>query len=171
MPPKSGAYLPKIVAPNGALVKNINAPNEFSGARIYLTCARARTRCGVLIFQNMDCVKIVLQVAIIFGCAFFGEAVKALLGVPVPACLIGMGLLFALLCAGIVKPEHIRQTAGLLIAVFPVMFVAPAVGISAYANEAKVMLVPICAAVFFTTILCAVMTGKVSQKIIEKKSK
>ena len=119
----------------------------------------------------MNPVKFIFQVAVIFGCTLLGELAKHLLPFEVPSCIYGMAVLFALLYFRVLKPKYIRETSYFLISLFPLMFVAPAVGVSAHFSEFGAMLIPVCCAVFFTTILCAVLTGKVSQKMIQRKAR
>ena len=52
-----------------------------------------------------------------------------LLPMPVPASVYGMALLFFCLCLHVVKEEQIAETAEWLLAVMPVMFIGPGVGI------------------------------------------
>ena len=58
-----------------------------------------------------------------------GELLQALIPLPIPAAIYGLVLLLTALCTGLLKAEHIRETAQFLIAVMPLLFVAPAVSI------------------------------------------
>ena len=72
--------------------------------------------------------KYLSQFCIILGFTLAGEALQRLLPLPVPASVYGLALLFLALCLGLVKTEQVKDAAGFLISVMPVMFVAPAVG-------------------------------------------
>ncbi|MCE2603849.1 CidA/LrgA family protein, partial [Pseudomonas aeruginosa] len=48
---------------------------------------------------------------------------------PIPASIYGLVILLVLLLTGIVKVGHIKETSDFLIAVMPLMFVPPAVGL------------------------------------------
>ena len=66
------------------------------------------------------------QLCIILGFTLAGEALQRLLPLPIPASVYGLVLLFLSLCAGIVKPEQIRQVSAFLISIMAVLFVSPA---------------------------------------------
>ena len=73
--------------------------------------------------------KYLRQILIIGGITFAGEMLHFLLPMPVPASVYGMALLFFCLCLHVVKEEQIAETAEWLLAVMPVMFIGPGVGI------------------------------------------
>ncbi len=73
--------------------------------------------------------KILMQFAVIFVICLAGEALAALLPLPFPGSVMAMALLFALLCAGLVKLRHIEQAADFLIANMAFLFVPLVVGI------------------------------------------
>lgn len=115
-------------------------------------------------------IKYIFQFAVLAGCACCGELLRVAFLPNAPASLLGMAVLFILLCLKILKPQHIREASYFLISIFPLMFVAPTVGLAEHFAEFSQMAIPLFCAIFGTTILCAVTTGKVSQKIIERKS-
>lgn len=69
------------------------------------------------------------QGLLIFGFTLLGEALHALLPLPIPAAIYGLVFLFAALCLKIVKVEHVKQFSGFLLTLMPMMFVAPAVNL------------------------------------------
>lgn len=69
--------------------------------------------------------KYVCQLGIILGVSFVGEALAYALPLSVPASVWGLVLMLALLMAGVLRPEHIRETAESLISLMPLMFVPP----------------------------------------------
>ena len=73
--------------------------------------------------------KYVFQFLRILAFCFLGEALRILLPLPVPASIYGLVLLLAALRAGLVRLDQVREAAGFLIAIFPLLFVPSAAGI------------------------------------------
>lgn len=73
--------------------------------------------------------RVLLQMAVIFGLWMLGEAVSRGLGIPVPGSIIGMVLLFVLLCTKVIKLEWIEQASGFLLDNMGILFVPIGVGL------------------------------------------
>ena len=73
--------------------------------------------------------KYITQFLIILGFSFAGEAIHALLPLPIPASVYGIVALFAALEFKWVKVSHVREVSTFLIAAMPVMFIPAAVGL------------------------------------------
>jgi len=58
-----------------------------------------------------------------------GELIAFIIPLPIPSMIYGLLLLFGALCTGIVKLKHIEGISNWFLAVIPVLFVVPAVGI------------------------------------------
>jgi len=58
-----------------------------------------------------------------------GEAVNALVPLPIPASIWGMILLLAALATGVIKLKQIEKTANFFLIILPLLLVAPAVGV------------------------------------------
>ena len=58
-----------------------------------------------------------------------GEVLQRMISIPIPASVYGIILLFAALCAGVVKLEQIKTAGGFLSSILPILFVPPVVGI------------------------------------------
>ena len=112
--------------------------------------------------------KYIKQVLIILAFSFVGEVLAAVIPLPVPAAIYGFVLLFAALCAGLLKEEMIRETANFLISVMGIMFVAPAVNILAYYDVIAPALVPICVIVVSSTFVVFAVAGLVTQWLRRK---
>ena len=69
---------------------------------------------------------------IIMAFTLVGQALEALLPLPVPASIYGLVLLFLALLTGAVKLEKVKDTANFLISVMPVLLIAPAVKVLEY---------------------------------------
>lgn len=73
--------------------------------------------------------KYLVQAGIIFLFTFLGEALSALIPFPIPAAIWGLLLLFLALCLKVIRVEQIRECSGFLVALLPVLFVAPTVNL------------------------------------------
>ena len=74
----------------------------------------------------------VKQFMIIIVFSLVGQALEALIPLPVPASIYGLVLLFLALLTGAVKLEKVKDTANFLISVMPVLLIAPAVKVLEY---------------------------------------
>ena len=113
--------------------------------------------------------KYIHQACCVFLFTFLGEALARLLPLPVPAAIWGLILLFLALCAGIVRAERLRECAHWMVAVLPVLFVAPTVNLRDYAGlllpslPAVIVILPVCGALTFFT------SGRVTQRLASRK--
>ena len=113
----------------------------------------------------------IFQLAIIFGISFVGEVLNALLPLPVPASVYGLVILFVLLCTKIVKLEHVETVSEYLMAIMPLFFIEPTVGIMKSYGLVKGSIVPLFVACFLSFVTVMVVTGLVSQTIIRMQNK
>ena len=112
--------------------------------------------------------KYLSQFCIILGFTLAGEALQRLLPLPIPASVWGLALLFLALCARIVKLEQVKDAAGFLISVMPLMFVAPAVGIVENWSLIKGQLLPIFLLLAASTFLVFGISGILTQMLMKK---
>ena len=85
---------------------------------------------------------------------------------PIPSNIYGMVILFILLCLGIIKIEHIKETGKFLLDIMPMLFIPSAVGImSTFDMPDSIWLELIIITIVMTTLVMGV-TGIVTQKII-----
>lgn len=73
--------------------------------------------------------KIMGQMAIIFGICWISELIEAVVPIVLPANVISMLLLFFLLAVRLLRPEHIRESADFLLGNMSILFVPAAAGI------------------------------------------
>ena len=110
----------------------------------------------------------IFQLLVILGASFLGEICNLLLPLPIPASVYGLVLLFTALMTGIIKLENVEKAATFLIATMSIYFIAPSVSlmtvIADYVDSLLGIVVICCA----STVLVMVVTGKVSQLIMEK---
>lgn len=69
------------------------------------------------------------QFLIILGFSLVGEALQMWIPLPIPGSVYGLVLLFAALCAGVVKVRQVKEVGGFLTSILPLLFVSPAAGI------------------------------------------
>ena len=115
--------------------------------------------------------KYIFQAALIFLFTFLGELLARLIPLPVPAAIWGLVLLFAALCLKVVKAEQIRESAGFLVAILPVLFVAPTVGLMDHAAALLPDLPAALVIVLLSTVLTFAVSGLVTKWIIKKGDK
>lgn len=110
--------------------------------------------------------KILKQTMIIGTVTFAGELCNLVIPLPVPASVYGMLLLFICLQTGMIKLSQIEETADFLIAVMPVMFVAPCVSLMDSIGGVKDSIPALVLICLFTTVTTMTVTGVTAQAII-----
>ena len=115
--------------------------------------------------------KYVKQFLIILAFTLVGEVLAKVIPVPIPAAIYGFVLLFIALCAGLLQPEHIKETANFLISALGLLFVAPAVNILAYLDIIAPALVPLCVIILSSTFVVFIVAGLVTQALRRKGDK
>lgn len=110
----------------------------------------------------------VKQTMIIIAISCLGEALKAVLPLPIPASIYGMMILFVCLCTGIIKLESVRTVSRFLIEIMPIMFIPAGVGLMSSWPVLLPMLIPISIITVVTIITVMVVNGHISQFIIRK---
>lgn len=106
------------------------------------------------------------QLGVILFFSFLGELLHVLIPLPVPASVYGLLLLLLALCTGIVKLEHVRETAGFLIEIMPVMFIPAAVGLLEAWPALQPVWVPVLFITAVSTVLVMAATGRAAQRLL-----
>ena len=112
--------------------------------------------------------RIPLQLAVIFAICVTGEILHRIVGIPLPGNIIGMVLLFILLCTKVVKPEQISGVSSFFLNHLALFFLPPSIAIMAVGDEILSqwpLLLFLCIA--FTLITIAV-GGRCTQALIRK---
>ena len=112
--------------------------------------------------------KYLRQICIILLLSFLGEGLHIILPLPVPASVYGLVLMLAALQTGILKTHQVRETAGFLIEIMPVMFIPAAAGLLNAWGVLKPVFVPVAVITAVTTVFVMAVTGLVTQGIIRK---
>lgn len=112
--------------------------------------------------------KYLRQFCIILLLSFLGEGLHIILPLPIPASVYGLVLMLAALWTGILKTHQVKETAGFLIEIMPVMFIPAAAGLLNSWGVLKPVFVPVAVITAVTTIFVMAVTGLVTQGIIRK---
>ena len=115
--------------------------------------------------------KYIKQFLIILLFTLLGEALAYILPLPIPAAIYGLVLLFFALCTGLLKPEHIEETARFLLQIMSILFVAPTVGILAQWGLIAPHLVPILVITIVSTVVVFAVSGLVTRALLKKGGK
>ena len=113
--------------------------------------------------------KYLYQAGMIVLFTFFGEALAALIPLPIPAAIWGLLLLFLALCLKLIRVEQIRECSGFLTAMLPVLFVAPTVNLMEQAKALLGSLPAVIAIIAVSTFFTLMVTGRVTQALLDKK--
>ncbi len=112
--------------------------------------------------------RLVKQMLIILAVSFAGEAIKAVVPLPIPAGIYGLVILFLLLCAKAVKVRDVGDVSGFLIEIMPLLIVPAGVGLIEQWGVLRPMLVPAAVITVVSTILVFIAAGKVAQKLMKR---
>ena len=112
--------------------------------------------------------KYLKQLLLIISFSLAGEALQALIPLPIPAAIYGLVLMLIALCTGCLKAEAIADTARFVISIMPLLFVAPAVKILTNWELIAPNLVPICVITVISTFIVFIVSGIVTQLLLKK---
>ncbi len=112
--------------------------------------------------------KFLKQFSLILLFSFLGEVLHVWIPLPIPASVYGLVLLLAALILGICKLEHVKNAAEFLIEIMPVMFIPAAVGILTTWELLRPVWIQVVLITVITTVLVMVVTGRVTQAVLEK---
>ena len=112
--------------------------------------------------------KYIKQLLIILLFTLLGELLAYVLPLPIPAAIYGLILLFIALCAGLVKPENISETAHFLIRCMSILFISPTVSILSYWGVIAPDLIPILVIVITSAVLVFAVSGLITKALLKK---
>ena len=112
--------------------------------------------------------KYIRQFSIILFVSLLGELLNYLLPLPIPASIYGILLMFAALLTGIIPVDAVRETGRFLIAIMPIMFVAPAVSLMDSWDVFAASAVKYVALIIIVTVLTMGITGVVTQWMLRR---
>lgn len=103
--------------------------------------------------------------------AFLGELLHHFIPLPIPASIYGIVLMFLALETKILKVSDIKETSSFLIAIMPLMFLPPAVGVIESWNLLRESWFPYVVVTLISTVVVMGVSGRVTQGIIRKGGK
>lgn len=112
--------------------------------------------------------KYLKQLLIILAFCLMGELLQALIPLPVPAAIYGLVLLLVALCAGLLKPERIAETANFLVQNMGILFVAPTVNILRYWDIISPFAAQIILIIAASTFAVFTVSGLVTRLLLKK---
>lgn len=115
--------------------------------------------------------KYIRQFLIIIFISFLGEIIRHFIPLPIPASIYGLVLLFLCLQFGIIRVEAVKDVAGFLIEIMPLLIVPAGVGMMESWGLLQPFLVPVLVIIAISTILVMVVSGWVTQLIIQLQQK
>ncbi|MFJ8247168.1 CidA/LrgA family protein [Peribacillus asahii] len=118
----------------------------------------------------MNIIRIIVQIAILFGFSFLGNLVHTYLHIPLPGSIIGLLSLFLVLSLNVCSVKWIEKGAGFLLAFLPLLFVPTLVGIIKYPELFTGKGVLILLVVVISTIITMIAAGK-SSEVVGNKTK
>ena len=111
------------------------------------------------------------QFCIILFVSFLGELLYVIIPLPIPASVYGLVLMLAALCTGIIRLNLVKETAGFLIEIMPVMFIPAAAGLLNSWSLLRPVWIPFIVITLVSTIIVMGVTGQITQKMIQKDMK
>ena len=112
--------------------------------------------------------KYLRQFMIILLVSFWGELLKYVIPLPVPASIYGLVILFILLETGILKLDAIKETSVFLIEIMPLMFIPAGVGLMESWEDLNSMLVEVVVIILVSTVLVMGVSGKVTELVLKR---
>ena len=112
--------------------------------------------------------KYLRQWMIILLVSFWGELLKYVIPLPVPASIYGLVILFILLETGILKLDAVKETSVFLIEIMPLMFIPAGVGLMESWGDLNSMLVEVVVIILVSTVLVMGVSGKVTELVLKR---
>jgi len=107
--------------------------------------------------------RLILQTAILCGIYWASRWFVDAAGVPLPANVVGVIVLFALLCFGVIKLEHISEAASFLLRHLVFFFIPITVGLMEWGGVFKEHWLVLLAAVVLSSLVPFWLVGFVTQ--------
>ena len=115
-----------------------------------------------------DPLKILRQILILLSVTLAGEALSALLPLPIPASIYGIAILLLLLISGRLQVEDVKDVSSFLIAIMPVMFIPAAVGLMDSFSLLSDALIAYAVILVVSTVAVMAVSGRVTQAVIRR---
>lgn len=115
--------------------------------------------------------KYMRQFGIILGVTCVGEMIKYFVPLPIPGSIYGLVLMLVLLTTKVIKIEQVKEVGEFLIEIMPLMFIPAAVGLLTSWKQLQSILVPVVIITVVTTFVVMIVTGKVTDSLLQSGGK
>ena len=115
--------------------------------------------------------KLFREAIIIFGIYLLGVFLVDVFNLPLPGNVLGMVILFLLLCFKVIKVEQIKTTANFFLDHLAFFFIPAGVGLISSFDVIKFIWIQLLIVCLITTIVTMVTTGKIVQMISKVKER
>lgn len=115
--------------------------------------------------------KLFREAIIIFGIYLLGVFLVDVFNLPLPGNVLGMVILFLLLCFKVIKVEQIKTTANFFLDHLAFFFIPAGVGLISSFDVIKDIWIQLLIVCLITTIVTMVTTGKIVQMISKVKER
>ncbi|MBQ7317339.1 MAG: CidA/LrgA family protein [Phascolarctobacterium sp.] len=119
----------------------------------------------------MTATKLLQGFAILLLLQWLSTVIISLLEIPFPPPLLGMLILTALLCTGIIKENYIEDICGALIDKMALLFLPAGVSMILYLDVIKAELLPISLTLVLSSLVILSSTALVLEILLRKKEK
>ena len=109
--------------------------------------------------------------ALLLFLQWISTEIIAFLGIPFPPPLLGMLILTALLCTGVIKENYIEDICTALIDKMALLFLPAGVSMILYLDVIKAELLPISLTVILSSVIILCSTALVLEMLLSKKEK
>ncbi|MBQ2974946.1 MAG: CidA/LrgA family protein [Phascolarctobacterium sp.] len=109
--------------------------------------------------------------ALLLFLQWISTEIIAFLGIPFPPPLLGMLILTALLCTGVIKENYIEDICTALIDKMALLFLPAGVSMILYLDVIKAELLPISLTVILSSVIILCSTALVLEMLLHKKEK
>ena len=115
--------------------------------------------------------KLLHGLAIILFLQWLSTAIISFLGIPFPPPLLGMLILTALLCTGVIKENYIEDICTALIDKMALLFLPAGVSMILYLDVIKAELLPISLTLILSSVIILCSTALVLEMLLRRKEK
>ena len=119
----------------------------------------------------MKIIRIIAQIFILWIFYFIGQVIVSWTGIFIPSSIIGLLLLWICLMTGIIKVEYIKDGASFMILYLTLFYIPATVGLIEYPELLRLEGILLIVAIFISSAVTLVITGKASQYIENKEGK
>lgn len=112
--------------------------------------------------------KYIKQFTIIVLISFVGELMNYFIPLPIPASIYGLVIMLVLLTTGALKLEMIRDVAGFLLTIMPLMFIPIAVGLIESWDIIQPRVIQYSIVTFVSLIVVFMASGWATQLVIRR---